>query len=161
MKRFFVFTLILLFAAAGIAWFAIAESDSDSDEETRSVLDGDGEGYVGVTAWYDGTYAKSVHQVSLYNYGNVPIRYYYDFSLNISGPEDIPALERNEKGWVAPDNSIYDSQNYSVRMAERKGGRYSVSASSSLSVKVDINNDGIFDNFDGLNASASFSFTNP
>ena len=161
MKRFFVFTLIALFAAAGLAWFAIADSDSDSDEDTRDVLDGDGEGYVGVTAWYDGTYAKSVHQVSLYNYGNVPIRYYYDFSLNISGPEDIPTLERDEKGWVAPDNSIYDSQNYSVKMSGKKRGRYSVSASSSLSVKVDINNDDIFDNFDGLNASASFSFTNP
>ena len=161
MKRFFVFTLILLFAAAGIAWFAIAESDSDSDEDTRSVLGGDGEGYVGVTAWYDGTYAKSVHQVSLYNYGGVPIRYYYNFYLKITGPEDIPALERDEEGWVPLDSSIYDSQNYSIKMEGRKRGIYSLSASSSLGMKVDLNKDGTFDNFDSLSASASFDFTNP
>ena len=158
MKRFFVFTLTALFVTTCLFLTnLIAENDMDTD----FVFDGDVEVYTEVTTWFSFPLAKSVHQAAIHNNSNKSVRYYYTFKATVSGPEEIPAKEKSDHGWVAKNDSWYDSKNFSFNMRGRKEGKYTITAKADLTVKSDLNGDGDFEDpgeIDGVDSSCSTTF---
>ena len=155
LKRVLIFSLTLLFGTACLFLTNLtAEIDYDSGDE----MAGNAWGEAYVATWFDFPHAKSCHWVSLMNSGPVPIRYYYDFYMNISGPDDIFPLQVDDDGWVALDSSWSTSEIFSVNMRHKQGGRYMINAYTDLDIKADVNHDGLFDTFGGWYASCSTSF---
>ncbi len=155
LKRFFIFSLTLLF---GTVCLFLTNLNADPDWDSGDVMAGNGWAEAYATTWFDFPHAKSCHWTSLCNTGPVPIRYYYDFYMNISGPDDIFPLQVDDDGWVALDSSWSTSEIFSVNMRFKQEGRYMIYAYTDLDIKADTNHDGLFDAFDGKYASSSTGF---
>ena len=152
MKRFFVFTLMLLFATTCLF---LPNLSAWVDWDSGDIWAGNASGEAYVCAWYSFPFAKSTHWVSLFNCGPVPIRYYYDFYMDVSGPEDIPALQAGDGGWCPINDAWSTSKTFSVNMRHKEEGCYEIDASTDFSIKADFNRDGVFETFGGWNASVS------
>lgn len=156
MTRIFVFTVAVLIATLSGLTLDTEAANRDHDIESRSIFAGNGWGYAELTTWFDGSSVRSVHQVSLYNYGPVRLRYYYDFYLEVSGPSKIHPKQKQDHGWVPLNSSFYKPKSFSISMGGRRDGRYNVSGRSKLTIKADYNGDGAFDAFDTVEATCSF-----
>ncbi len=120
-------------------------------------------GRVEVWAHYEFPVATSVHSAYISNYsGGLPdwpnhinnVRFYFDFSSEITGPNDFKDNgEWNDEGDVdsywsnATDgNPGYSWEDYihlEYNLVNEEWGEYDLSADSKLTVKKDLNGDGI------------------
>lgn len=165
MKRFLVFTLTVLFATSCLFLTNLSAG--------HDAVSGYGDGMLnfvwgssGVTTEYDAPYARSMHFANFYNYSGhqgwraaIPVRYYYILHSEILGPGiDDWTKGRDGHGDVAGRDWWSTSETYSFNMGGRREGRYTIAASTDLTVKADLDGDGNPETQDGWDTSASTEF---
>lgn len=155
MKGVLVFTLTLLFATTSLF---IGTLTSEVDRDARDTWAGNAWGEAYVSTWFEFPFARATHWVSLFNYAPLAIRYYYDFYMEVEGPEDIFPLRNDGGGWVRSGGAWSTSKSHSVNMRNKRRGRYVIKAYSKLPIKADFNGNGQFDTFEKWEASCSTDF---
>ena len=158
MKRFFVFTLTILCLTTCL--LAVNVFAYDSDTEEGNGFAGNAWGSACVLTKFVYPYAQSGHGFYLYNMSDVAMRYYYDFDVSVSdGPSLIPPKGDDDDGWVDRNDAVGIGDEFLFNMTFKKEGNYVINASTTLNVKADFNQDGIFESYHDWEASCSTVFT--
>ena len=141
MQRFFLFTLILLFATAGLL-VAHLHADKPFDVDSGTVLDNVFVEAYASTSW-SAPYASSHMDGFVMNNGGHRTKVYADFTTNIEGPLwNRPDKHKGGGGWVEIDERWSDNYNVSFNMSNRRAGSWMIWASTDITVKADLNGDG-------------------
>ena len=136
-----VFTLTALFATTCLLLTDLpAEVDIDQGTKLQNVW---GEAYVSTR--YDAPHARGYADGFFLNNLDRLVRRYFKFKVEVTGPgNQIQPKQRSGHGDLPGGERWVDAQNYSFHMGGKPAGRYTVTASSDLTAKVDFNNNGQF-----------------
>ncbi len=161
MKRFFVFTLTVLFATACLLLTNLS-AGYDWSSGSGGNLEFVWAGSTVFTSW-NFPIAKGMHAFSVYNYSGfegyrsaIPVRYYYVFESEILGPGiDEWKKDDDGHGTIEARDWWSISQTFSFNMRGKGAGNYSIVASTDLTVKADLDGDGNPETQDGWDSSTS------
>ena len=144
MKRFFVFTLIALFATACLLVVNL-NADNPTDDDYGTVLDNVFVEAYAATYW-SAPYASSHMDGYVGNNGGHAVKYYGDFATNLSGPgwRRLPKT-RAYSDWLAIGERWTGNYNASFHLPNPRTGNWTIWASSDVTVKSDLNGDGFID----------------
>ena len=137
MKRFFVFTLILLFATTCLHLTNL-RAESDSKDGYRNA--GNLWGSACVSTSFDAPYAKSSHGVYVANYGPGAVKLYGTFTIKVywsGGGSFTPTPTKKEKE-VPLNGSASAYQDFSVNLRRKPKGNARITASTHLRVRDDV-----------------------
>lgn len=161
MKRFFVFTLTVVFGTACLFLTNLlagyVEGDN-TDREGSWKFDGAAYGEAYVTTAYDAPTAWSCHNAYIFNNSDVQIRRYHIFKAHVTGPVNLAEKKVDDHGWVNASSSWSACKSFSFNMTNKDEGIYTIHGSSSVTAKIDFDGDGNFDDKHTWNASTSTGF---
>lgn len=135
LKRFFLFTLMILFATS---CFIVAPLHAQSDDEYKTTsLFGD-DVYCVTYAYTNFSYpiASSSHAVTLWNYGPGGVKFYLKGTMGVrwnGGSVTPPAREKSDT--ISANSGGGDEVNFSFSLRGKKAGRGSIWASTELKVR--------------------------
>ena len=144
MKRFFVFTLIALFATTCLLLTNLSAYDDDGDYGYAGVPYENVYGYAWVTVWYDSDTSTpySYHHFFLTNGGGVPVACYNNFEADVDGPSVVLPQSKGDFRWVPIDDEASDTHTFSFDMTGKLGGRYTLDGSTDVDIEADFNGGG-------------------
>lgn len=152
MKRFFLFTLTVLWATAFLGLTNTHAFKSDRDASYKIAGNIYGVAYVGL--WYQAPYAKSNHYVTVSNYGNGTVKLYGDYWARVTGPGWASnPKEDDDEMMVKVNQSRSPGRTFSFSLSGRPPARYTISGWTTLRVRDDVNNTTV-----GWRADTSYSF---
>lgn len=136
MKRFFVFTLTLLFATVCLFLTDIEALDSDYEYETN--FGGTVYGETNAWTWFDAASetAYSSHSVYVWNDGPGAVKFYAKHTARVfwNGGSATPP-PREESGIIGANSSGSDSDSFSFNLSNKPAGPGSISATTGLDVR--------------------------
>ena len=134
MKRFFVFTLTLLFAT--VCLFLTNLHAFDSDWEFDTLFNGTVYGETNVSVGFDSPIAHSSHAFYVSNDGPGAVKYYTTATAQVfwNGGSASPP-PREDSDIVAANDSQNISENFSFNLRNKPEGNAHISATSALDVR--------------------------
>ena len=134
MKRFFVFTLTLLFATVCLFLTNLHAFDSDWKYDTK--FNGTVYGETNVAVWFDSPIAHSSHGAYVSNAGPGAVKFYATFTAQVfwNGGSASPP-PREESDIVAANDSQNVSESFSFNLRNKPEGNAHISATSALDVR--------------------------
>lgn len=156
MKRFFVFTLIALFALTCLLITNLPADDhlpgDGYQQKSKTVhnVDISASVYTGYTDEYGYVSAMA----SAINNSNIPVRYYYSASGSMRGI----VKDDSSQGWVSINDYFSGYNWFTFNLGPKNRRRTVVSGNSSILVKFDFDGDGTFDDSGEVDASAETVF---
>lgn len=136
MKRFFVFTLVALFATTGLFLTDLYAFNSDFRPETKFAGNVYGSTYV--ATWFDTLTetAHSSHSVAIDNYGPGEVKLYGTFTVTVrwNGGSTTPPAKEKEKN---VDGNSFGSahDNFSFLLRNKPEGKAKITAWTELEVR--------------------------
>lgn len=160
MKRFFVFTLIALFAATSLL-VANLNADKPTDVDYGTVLDNVFVEAYASTSWHAATETASSHMDGfVMNNGGQPVKAYGEFKTNLSGPGwRRPDKKRGDGRWVAIGDRWTGNYNVSFHLPNEAKGDWTIWASSDVTVKSDMNGDGDIQDAGDIASKNAYAWT--
>ncbi len=160
MKRFFVFTLIALFATTGLLLTNLSAYDDNGDYGYAGMPFENVYGYAWVTVWYDTEFSipKSYHHFFLRNGGGVPVACYNNFEADVDGPSVVLPQSKGDFRWVPINDEASDTHTFSFDMTGKLRGKYTIKGKTDIDIEADFNNDGETESTWPWRASASTKF---
>ena len=136
MKRFFVFTLTLLFAA--VCLFLTNLDALDSDWKFATKFNGTVYGETNAWTWFDDSskIAHSNHAAYVSNDGPGPVKFYVTYTTQVfwNGGSATPP-PREESHTVEAGSSKNTSESFSFLLRNKKAGPGHISATTALDVR--------------------------
>ena len=147
--------ICLLSINLGFAW--VIDTDHDNLSMPVAVPDVSAQTQMYVQ-WEDpmiycGPYA------TVWNSSNVLVRYYFNAShVVVRGQRVYKQRGKAEKGWIAVGEGKSFSPPFHINMSTARNGEYTATGKVDLTLKLDRNRDGTFDETATVDSSASITF---
>ena len=136
MKRFFVFTLTLLFAT--VCLFLTDTEALNSDYKYATKFDGTVYGETNAWTWFDASSetAYSRHSVYVWNDGPGSVKFYATYTAKVfwNGGSSTPP-PREESDIISANSSGSDSDSFSFLLRNKPAGNGHISATTALEVR--------------------------
>jgi hypothetical protein len=134
MKRFFVFTLIALFATVSVFLTHLDAFDSDWQFDTK--FDGTVYGETNVWVKFNDPIASSGHAFYVSNDGPGVVKYYTTATVQVFwNGGSVSPTPREDSGIIAANDSQNINENFSFNLKNKDEGNAHISATSALDVR--------------------------
>lgn len=160
MKRFFVFALIALFAATCLLVVNL-NADNPTDTDSGTVLDNVFVEAYAATYW-SSPYASSHMDGAIINNGGDRVKYYFEFLTNMDGPlwnDEDKVKAGGADDWVEIGARWSNNYNVSFNLSNERDGDWTIWASSEVTVKADLDDNGILNDMDETEVMTAYAWT--
>jgi len=129
-----------------------------ADHDNKTVNNVDAQTSLGIS--YIEPFVKTGAYANIWNYSNIPVRYYLSASLTVKRKGRTLFREKSDpdKGWLPRGEWISFLPSIDIDMTGARGGWYIANGSVSLELKFDFDGNGTFDEKIPFGSSAYLKF---
>ncbi|MDE0482733.1 MAG: hypothetical protein OXI67_09165 [Candidatus Poribacteria bacterium] len=157
-RNAFLFALMMLFGTICILPMNLS-ADHHTDHDNKFLNNTESQTSLGIS--YIEPFVKPGSYANIWNFSNIPVRYYFSASLTVKRKGRIVFREKSDSknGWLPRNDWISFLPSLNIDMTGGRRGWYVANGDVGLELKFDFDGDGNFDEKEDFGSSAYLRFT--